>query len=182
MKDLSLHILDIAQNSITAKAKSIVIGIEEDSAANTYIIRVEDDGCGMSKEVLELVTDPYYTSRTTRRVGLGIPLFKQNAEQTGGYLAIDSEPGRGTVIEAMFVHDNIDRPELGDISGVLLLLIGANPELHFRYVHRKDGQGYALDTRELQEALDDMPVSNPNILGYIKEMITENLAAIDVYQ
>lgn len=177
---MSLHILDIVQNSITAGAKNIIVGIEEDLEANTYIIRVEDDGCGMSKEVLKRVMDPYYTSRTTRRVGLGIPLFKQNAERSGGYLRIRSEPGKGTVLEAMFVHDNIDRPVLGDVAGVMVLLLGANPDIHFRFGHKKDLQEYIIDSMEIGEALEGFPVSDPGIMKTIKKMIRENLAEIGV--
>jgi signal transduction histidine kinase len=113
MKDLSLHILDIAQNSISAGASIIGINIDENLAANTMAIEVTDNGSGMPAEVLERVTDPYYTSRTTRRVGLGIPLFKQNAEATGGSLYIDSEEGRGTSLNATFVHNHLDRPPPG---------------------------------------------------------------------
>ena len=178
MKDLSLHILDIVQNSITAGARDIRITIEEDTKANFYLIRVEDDGCGMSEEMQEKVLDPYFTSRTTRKVGLGIPLFKQNAERTGGHLNLWSAPGKGTTIEAVFVHDNIDRPVLGDIAGVMGLLIGGNPEIRFRYSHQKDGKSYVADTREIIEALDGMPVNDPEILKFIKEMIRENLAEI----
>lgn len=178
MKDLSLHILDIVQNSITAGATDIRITIEEDTKVNTYLIRVEDDGCGMSEEMQEKVLDPYFTSRTTRKVGLGIPLFKQNAERTGGHLSLWSTPGKGTTIEAVFVHDNIDRPVLGDIAGVMGLLIGGNPEIRFRYAHHKDGKSYVADTREITEALDGMPVNDPEILRFIKEMIRENLAEL----
>ncbi len=180
MKDLSLHILDIAQNAIDAGAKNIWITVEEDTTKNTFVIRIEDDGCGMSREVLEQVTDPYYTSRVTRKVGLGIPLFKQNAEQTGGYLKMMSEPGKGTIAEAVFVHDHIDRPDLGDIAGVMVLLIGGKPDIRFRYLHKKDGMHYTADTKELEEALEDMPVSDPGILKGIKEMIIENLKDIGV--
>ncbi|MFO7874833.1 MAG: ATP-binding protein [Bacteroidales bacterium] len=179
MKDLSLHILDIVQNAITADARNITVTITEDTAANTYRIRIEDDGKGMSRDMVEKVTDPYYTSRTTRKVGLGIPLFKQNAEQTGGNLTIESTPGEGTTIEAVFVHDNIDRPAAGDIPGVVGMLIGGNPDIRFRYVHRKDDTDFVLDTREVSEALEGMPVSDPEIVRYLKEMIQENLQDMD---
>ncbi len=135
MKDISLHVLDIVQNSISAGASFIDIGVFEDTGENSFRVRIGDNGRGMSSEVIQKVTDPYYTSRTTRRVGLGIPLLKQNAEQCEGCLIIESEQGKGTLIEAVFVHDHIDRPSLGDIAGVFVLLISANPEIRFRYAH-----------------------------------------------
>ncbi len=180
MKELSLHILDIVQNAISAEAGEVVIRMEEDTAANTYMISISDNGRGMSPEVLERVTDPYYTSRRTRKVGMGIPLLMHSAEQAGGRVTIRSAPGEGTTVEAMFVHDHIDRPEMGDIAGVLVLLIGGNPGIRFRYEHRKDGRTYMLDTVEVQEVLEDMPISDPGVLKYIREMIRENLAENDI--
>jgi hypothetical protein len=178
MKDLSLHILDIAQNSISAGARNLEISIAQDLAANTLVIEVKDDGRGMSAEVLERVTDPYYTSRTTRKVGLGIPLFKQNAEATGGSLQIGSEVGRGTWLRVTFVHNHLDRPPLGDMAGVIVLLTGASPHIRFVYNHRVDDALYVFDTDEVKEALDGLPVSDPQVLRFLKEMIYENLEAI----
>ncbi|MFO7978542.1 MAG: ATP-binding protein [Bacteroidales bacterium] len=178
MKDLSLHILDIVQNSLSAGAANIVVEITEDTPSNDYIITITDDGCGMTQEVLQRVTDPYYTSRTTRKVGLGIPLFKQNAERAGGNFQINSQPGKGTTVIAGFRHDNIDRPALGDMAGVMVILTGANPEVHFCYKHSRDGVLYTFDTKEVKEALEGMPVNNPKIMKYLKEMIHENLVDI----
>ncbi len=178
MKDLSLHILDIAQNSISAGASNIGISIDESLAANTMAIEVTDNGRGMPAEVLERVTDPYFTSRNTRKVGLGIPLFKQNAEATGGSLQIDSEEGRGTMLKATFVHNHLDRPPLGDMAGVMVLLAGANPEIRFVYTHRVDNEEYVFDTEEVKEALDGLPINDPQVMRFLKEMIIENLVAI----
>jgi signal transduction histidine kinase len=178
MKDLSLHILDIAQNSISAGARNISISIAEDLASNTLVIEVKDDGRGMPAEVLERVTDPYYTSRTTRRVGLGIPLFKQNAEATGGSLYIDSEEGRGTRLNATFVHNHLDRPPLGDMAGVMVLLVGANPEIRFIFTQRVEKEEYVFDTEEVKEALDGLPINDPQVMRFLKDMINENLRAI----
>jgi hypothetical protein len=178
MKDLSLHILDIAQNSISAGASIIGINIDENLAANTMAIEVTDNGSGMPAEVLERVTDPYYTSRTTRRVGLGIPLFKQNAEATGGSLYIDSEEGRGTSLNATFVHNHLDRPPLGDMAGVMVLLVGANPEIKFVFTYQVENEEYMFDTEEVKEALDGLPINDPQVMRFLKEMINENLQAI----
>ena len=178
MKELALHILDIAQNSITAGARNIAIGIVEDELANTYTIRVEDDGCGMSEEMVKRVTDPYITSRTTRKVGMGISLLMHSAEQAGGHLNIESEIGKGTKLEAMFVHNHIDRPELGDMAGVMTLLIGANPEIRFQYWHQKNEKEFTLDTDEIKETLEGIPINEPEVLKFIREMIRENIKEI----
>ncbi len=178
MKELALHILDIAQNSITAGAKSIGISIVEDEAANTFVIRVEDDGCGMSEEMVQRVTDPYVTSRTTRKVGMGIPLLMHSAEQAGGRLKIESETGKGTTLEAMFEHNHIDRPELGDIAGVMTILIGGNPDIRFQYKHQKNEKEFTLDTDEIKETLEGIPINEPEVLKFIREMIRENISDI----
>ncbi|MFO7997756.1 MAG: ATP-binding protein [Bacteroidales bacterium] len=178
MKDLSLHILDIVQNSIAAGASLVEVDIDEALASNTLEIAVADNGRGMSAEVLDQVSDPYFTSRKTRKVGLGIPLLKQNAQQTGGKLHIESSPGKGTRLMALFVHDHIDRPSLGDIPGVISMLCGANPGLEFVYSHRIDDRVYRFDTREVKEALDGVPLSEPGVIRLIREMIKENLINI----
>ncbi len=180
MKDLSLHILDIAQNSITAKATLIQIAIVEDTVADTYTITITDNGYGIPPDMLARVTDPYTTSRTTRKVGLGIPLFKQNAERTGGGLTITSEVGKGTVLTAGFVHSNIDRPALGDIAGVVVILVSANPSIDFVYTHVVNQQSYVFDTREVREALDGIPLNEPSVIPLLKEMIAANLEELQI--
>lgn len=180
MKDLSLHILDIAQNSITAKATLIQIAIVEDTVADTYTITITDNGYGIPPDMLARVTDPYTTSRTTRKVGLGIPLFKQNAERTGGGLTITSEVGKGTVLTAAFVHSNIDRPVLGDIAGVVVILVSANPSIDFVYTHVVNQQSYVFDTRDVREALDGIPLNEPSVIPLLKEMIAANLEELQI--
>ncbi len=176
MKTLALHILDIVQNSITAGARNIFIHIEEDTRENRYLIRVMDDGCGMTEETIRRVTDPYYTSRTTRKVGMGIPLLKQHAEMAGGHLRIASDEGKGTKVEAVFEHDHVDRQSAGDMAGVMVLLIGGNPGIRFRYDHQYNGKEYVMDTREVNEVLEDVPLNDPEVMQYLKEMIRENLS------
>lgn len=180
MKDLSLHILDIVQNSISANATFIEITIVESHQANTYIVMIKDNGKGMPPEMLEKVTDPYVTSRTTRKVGLGLPLLKMNAERTGGHLKIISQVGKGTEVKALFIHDNIDRLPLGDIAGTIAIQASANPLIEFTYTHSVDGEQYIFDTREIKEVLDDVPISDIHIFKYLKEMINENLKEIKV--
>ncbi|MFZ4740092.1 MAG: ATP-binding protein [Bacteroidales bacterium] len=178
MKELSLHILDIVQNSIVANADLIEIMIVENKADNLYCISIKDNGKGMTKEMLANVTDPYCTSRTTRKVGLGIPLFKQNAEKAGGSFTIDSTLGKGTVVTAIFQHNNFDRPMLGDIAGVIVLTVAANENIHFIYTHTTETGEYIFDTDEIKEAMDGMSINQPQVIRYLKEMIKENLTEI----
>ncbi len=175
MKDLSLHIMDIIQNSLEAGADLITLRIEENIQENTYMIEIEDNGRGMTQDIIDRVVDPYYTSRKTRKVGLGIPLFKQTARQAAGDLQITSIPGEGTKVVASFKHNHIDRPGLGDIAGVVSLLAGSNPEKDFIYTHNLNGNEYIFDTREVKEVLDGMPISELSVIKYLKEMIRENL-------
>jgi hypothetical protein len=178
MKDLSLHILDIVQNSISAKASLIQIMINEDKFNNRYVLTVEDNGTGMSPEVLAKVTDPYTTSRTTRKVGMGIPLLKLNAELTNGSLEIFSELGVGTKLVVTFGFDHIDRVPIGDIAGVVVILASMNPNLEFVYKHITPNGEYTFDTKEVKEALGDLSIQEPSIQKYLKEMIEENLKEI----
>ena len=178
MKELSLHILDIVQNSLSANSKLIEIEINENFKDNVYSITITDNGIGMNKELLVNVTDPYYTTRTTRKVGMGISLFKQNAERSGGKLTIDSELGKGTVLEAIFEHNHIDRPQLGDIAGVVVLTAISNKNIRFIYRHTTDFGKYIFDTDEIKESLGELNINQAKIMSFLKEMIIENLKEI----
>jgi len=180
MKDLSLHVMDILQNSITASADLIEFTIEEDKINDTYIMIFKDNGCGMAPEMAKAVVDPFVTSRTTRKVGLGIPLLLQNAERTGGYIELKSELGKGTVLKAVFGHENFDRPPLGDISGTIIMTASSNTDIEFIYTHKTDLGEYIFDTREIKEALDEVDISSPAIMRYLQEMIDENLDEIKI--
>jgi anti-sigma regulatory factor (Ser/Thr protein kinase) len=175
MKDLSLHILDIAQNSISAGAKNIQIGINEDIAADTLTIIIEDDGKGIAPGDIEKVTDPYFTSRTTRKVGLGLPLFRQNAEMTNGSFLITSQQGQGTRVKAVFGYNHLDRQPLGDIAGVIIILVGSNPAIEFIYTHEINGEVYSFNTSEIREILEGIPLNDPAVMRQLREMIKENL-------
>jgi hypothetical protein len=170
--------MDIIQNSIVAEASCIEIELIENKAENIYSISIKDNGKGMLAEMLANVTDPYCTSRTTRKVGLGIPLFKQNAERAGGSLTISSELGKGTLLKAVFQHDNLDRPMMGDIAGVIVLTAAANENIRFVYTHKTESGEYVFDTEEIKEALDGMRMNQPEVIRYLKEMIKENLTEI----
>jgi len=180
MNTISMHILDIAQNSIRANATLIEINIQENKVKNYFKIVIKDNGEGMDTELLNHVTDPYTTTRTTRKVGMGIPLLKHSAEQANGYLKIYSEKGVGTSVQATFQYDHFDRPPLGDISGTIVLLVAANPDIDFKYIHQINKKIYAFNTIEVKQILGDLKINNPKIRSMLKEMINENLQEIYV--
>jgi hypothetical protein len=174
MKSIALHIMDISQNSIAAGAGLIEITVREDFTRDLYVFSVCDNGRGMDPAAVDRVTDPFFTTRTTRRVGMGIPLLKHSAEQSGGSLSVSSRPGYGTRVEATFIHSSIDRPPEGDIPGVVSLLAGANPERDFLYKYSAGDIRYTFDTREIKKVLEEVPLSEPAVIRYMKEMIEEN--------
>ncbi len=176
MRELSLNILDIAQNSISAGAPLIEISVTEDTVKSLLTVTVADNGCGMDEEQLQNVCDPFFTTRTTRKVGMGIPLFRLAAEQTGGKLEIKSEKGKGTVISAEFHTDSIDFTPLGDIASTVTLLISMNTDRDFVYFRETDGRSFKLDTREMKKILDGVPLSEPDVVQWMKEYIEENTA------
>ena len=150
MRELSMHIMDIAENSINAGADLIQILVEENRNKNLFSIHIVDNGKGMAKALLEKAVDPFITTRSTRRIGLGLSLLKEAASLCSGTFSIDSREGSGTRVEAVFQYDHIDRAPLGDISGSLTTLIFGNPGIDFRYSHRIDGKEFHFDTRELR--------------------------------
>lgn len=178
MKEISLNILDITHNSIKAKAETIKISIDEQKTENLLKIMIQDDGCGMDKEFLDAVTDPFVTTRTTRKVGLGIPLFKQSAEDAGGEFSISSEVGEGTTVCASFQIDHLDRMPIGDMSSTMVSLIQANDQVRYVYIHKTDRGEFVFDTDELHAQLGEVPLSEPMVLNWIEEYINENLEDI----
>ena len=178
MNDLSLHIMDIIQNSISAGATLVQLFVSEDIRSNLLTIIIEDNGSGMSQEQVEKLSDPFFTSRTTRRVGMGIPLFRQSAEQSGGELMVESTVGVGTKVTATFVYDNIDRPPLGDVANTFILTVSANPELDFILKYTFNGNEYIFDTVEVKEVLEDMPLTNVSVIKMLVEMVNANIDEI----
>ncbi len=176
MQELSLNVLDIAQNSVRAKASLVRITLEEDREAETLLISISDDGCGMSETQVRNVTDPFFTTRTTRKVGLGIPFFKMAAEATGGSFSIRSVPGSGTTTEAFFHTGHIDMLPIGDMTETMVTLITMNPEMDFLYTHKNGQKTFTLDTRELKAVLEDVPISSPEVAAFIKEALNEGEA------
>ncbi len=179
MPEISLNILDVAQNSISANASLIKISVSVSRTDDTLTVIIEDNGCGMSKEQVNKVTDPFYTTRKTRKVGLGIPFFKLAAESTGGTFSIDSTPGVGTVVKAVFGFSHIDRMPLGDIGSTIHTLIRYNTHIDFLYQYRVDERGFELDTREFKQVLGDVALDSYEVSEYIKEYLSENKAETD---
>ena len=173
MREISLHILDIVQNSISANASLIEVSISENTEKDEFVVKITDNGKGMSKELVEKVIDPFTTSRTTRKVGLGIPLFKTAAELTGGRFDIKSVPGEGTVVTAVFVRSSIDRQPLGDINGTMLGLFTSYESIDFIYTHELDSKVFKTDTRELKEILGGISLSQPEVYLWLTEYLEE---------
>lgn len=179
MQELSLNVLDIAQNSVKAQATLIKISVTESALADTLVITVADNGRGMDEETVRRATDPFYTTRTTRKVGLGLPLFKMAAELTGGSFCLASRQGQGTEVKAEFGRSHIDRMPLGDMRQTLTALITCNPEIDFVYTHtvctkQEERRVFTLDTRQFREVLGEVSLSEPEVAAFIGDYILEN--------
>ena len=173
MKELSLHLLDIAQNSVSAGAGHIDLSLEEDAQRDCRLV-IADDGKGMTPEFLAGVTDPFTTTRTTRKVGMGLPLLRMAAEQTGGHMEIESQVGVGTTVTALFRASHIDCPPLGDLPSTVALLIQGAPHVEWTYRHTTPKGTLFLDTRELRDVLGpEVPLSEPSVSLWIKEYLQE---------
>ena len=179
MRDLSMHIMDIVQNSISAGARKIEIVVEDPpEASEFFLFSVKDDGCGMDEEMVKKVRDPFSTSRTTRKVGLGIPMLEQTCTQCGGELELKSEVGIGTYICAKMCAGNMDRPPLGDIANTVLALAVSNEDLDIIFKQMRGEKEYVFDTAQIKEILEGVPFSEPEILGWLKENLVEGVASI----
>ncbi len=179
MRELSLNVLDIAQNSISAGSVLTEISVEFNTVAERLTIVISDNGCGMDKHKLEQVIDPFYTSRTTRKVGLGVPFYKMAAEMTGGEFDIQSTPGIGTTVKAVFCYTNIDCMPLGDINDTIIALIQCNPGLDFLYTYKIDDKKFTADTREFREILGDVPLDTYEVIQFIRDYLNENTESIN---
>lgn len=175
MRELSFHILDVVENAIEAGARHVKLTIVEDLDADLLTIRVIDDGRGMDAEALRRVRDPFFTTRTTRHVGLGIPLLASATERCGGALAIDSQPGSGTSVVATFQHSHIDRAPLGDLPGTLICVLARNDELRLSYRHvvieHGSERSFELDTDQVAEALGNLPRSLPAVREWLSDFV-----------
>jgi hypothetical protein len=175
LRELALHILDIAENGITAGADCIQIKVEEARNEDLLTIKIEDNGRGMPAEKLKNPTDPFITSRTTRRVGLGLSLLAAAAQRCDGKLAIETEPGRGTAVLATFRYNHIDRAPVGDMASTITTLIMGNPQIDFVYSHIIDGATFTLDTRELRQGRDDHSLTDAVVVHHLTQSIRNSL-------
>ena len=174
MRELSLNVMDVAQNSVRAEATLVRISVTESDKDDRLKIEIADDGCGMTQEQVQQVIDPFFTTRTTRKVGLGVPLFKLSAEQTGGSFDIQSEKGVGTTTTASYVKSHVDMTPLGDINSTVKILIQCNPQIDVVYTCTTDNGSFTLDTRELREVLGDVSLDTPDVLLWIGDYLEEN--------
>jgi hypothetical protein len=176
--EISLHILDIVENSLAAGADLVQIALEKDDANDLLRLSVQDNGSGLAPEDVQRIADPFFTTRTTRRVGMGVALLKQSAEQSGGGFLIESTPGIGTTVRAEFVLSHLDRPPLGNLTDTLTTLIVGNQNSDFVYRQINNGRIFELDTREIKETLDGVPLSHPDVLVFLRENIKSNVAEL----
>ncbi len=179
MLTLADHILDIAENSVRAGAKLIQIFIEEDSSNDLLTIEITDDGHGMGEEMLQKVLDPFYTTKTVRRVGLGLPLLRDAAERSGGAFQVKSEEYQGTTVKATFGLHHLDRQPLGAIINTIIILIISNSDIDFFYKHRHNDRQFDMDTREIRKEIEDVPINHPEIIKYIRGVMEEGLQELE---
>jgi len=178
VRELSLHLLDALENSVEAGATRIEVKIDEDLKADRMAIEIADNGRGMSKEFVARVLNPFVTTRTTRHVGLGLPLFAEAARRCEGDLVIDSEPGKGTRLTITFRHSHIDRAPLGDMPSALMAIVLSNRPVDLAYTHRVDDQEFRLDTAEVRQELGDIPLQHPKVRSWLFETLREGEASL----
>lgn len=179
MREIALHLIDLAENSVSAGARTVIISVCEDLRSDRLTASIQDDGRGMDAETVKRVIDPFYTSRTTRKVGLGIPLLKGAAEECSGGLTVSSAPGRGTLVSVDFQHSHIDRMPLGDLGGTFLGLTVGHPETHwiFRYTARGPlgEDSFEFDDQPVKDTLQGLPLSHPDVLAYLRSCLEDGL-------
>ena len=179
MRELSLHILDIAENGVTAGADCIQILVEEVRTKDLLKIVIQDNGSGLPPEKRDKLTDPFVTTRTTRRVGLGLPLLAAAAERCEGDFKVISETGEGARVEATFRYNHIDRAPLGDMAATITTLIMGNPDIDFVYTHIIDGRDFNLDTREIKTEIEDLSLTDPLVIHQLTKTIRNSLQQLE---
>jgi anti-sigma regulatory factor (Ser/Thr protein kinase) len=180
LEDLSLHILDIVENAVSAKAKRIDILVIEEPKEDRFVIEIKDDGIGMDEAVSRKAIDPFFTTRTSRRVGLGLSLMAQAARDAGGMLRIESELGIGTKVTATFQYHHIDRKPLGSMIETMTTLLLGNSKLDISYTHQKEGKSYLLKSQMLKERFKDRSLTDPEVIQWLRKHLREGLAQIGV--
>ena len=179
MKELALHMLDLARNSLSAGATCIEMTVNEQEKENLLIMEVNDNGRGITEDIMEKISVPFFTT-AAKKTGLGIPLFKQHAEAAGGGVRIRSVPGKGTWLSASFVHDHIDRQPLGNLTATLISLIRSHPEIDWIFRYRLNGCEFVLDMRSIRAEMDGVPVNQPQVIEFLKEYLEVNIKALSI--
>lgn len=181
MQDLSLHILDIVENSIEAGAKKVEIIINENTKKNALTLKIKDNGKGMSKKTLTKVLDPFYTTKKTRRIGLGLSMLAQATREAEGKFDIKSKTGKGTTVAATFVYDHIDRKPIGNMAETIITLVAARGlDVVFIYKHNKNGKRFVFDTKIIKKTLSGVPLNDPEVLSFLRKEILGELKKIGV--
>ncbi|HEX2990249.1 MAG TPA: ATP-binding protein [Anaerolineales bacterium] len=186
MREIALHLLDIAENSVAAGGKNISVHVLEDLVQDRLMVSVIDDGRGMDAATVEQVQDPFYTTRTTRSVGLGIPLLKLAADQADGSFSLESEPGKGAWVEAEFRHSHIDRMPLGDLSATYLTLLISHPQIDWTFLYRvtdrnKDGREFLFESADLKRELGDISLTEPEVLAFLRSLFEEGIEEVALH-
>lgn len=180
MREISLHVLDILQNSVAAGASCIRLHITQSRARDRLEIVIEDDGCGIEEERLIHILDPFTTSRTTRKVGMGLPMFQASANRAGGSLNIRSQAGSGTRVTARYCLSHIDRPPLGDLAGTVVLQAVGSPQIRLIFILTTDDGEFTMDTQHVAQVLGpQVPLSDPAVAQWIKEYINEGIQSVN---
>jgi hypothetical protein len=183
MREIALHLLDIAENSVAAESKNISVHVHEDLFHNRLAACIIDDGRGMGTQTVEQVQDPFYTTRATRNVGLGIPLLKLAAEQAEGSFSLQSEPGKGAWVEAEFRHNHIDRMPLGDLASTFLTLLISHPQVDWTFLYRvteENGKSrdFLFESAELKSELGDISLTEPEVLTFLRGVFEEGIEEV----
>jgi anti-sigma regulatory factor (Ser/Thr protein kinase) len=178
VRELSLHIMDLLENSIAAGATLIHIEVSEQRKTNRLEITIKDNGRGIPAHLLKQVVNPFYTTRKTRRGGLGLPLFREASRRCAGDFRIRSEEGEGTEVYASFKRDHVDLAPFGDIAATLTSVIVGNPDVDFVYRHHMDGDVFQLDTRDVKQELKDVPIHHPDVIRFLTRLIRDSLTAL----
>ena len=179
MDDLSLHIMDIIENSVRAEATEISLLIEATMTDNVLKIQIEDNGKGMDKEEMKMCEDPFYTTKERKKTGLGIALLKQSSDEAEGTFMLSSEKGKGTKISATFQYDHIDRRPLGDIAKTFYILIAAYPNVNFLFSYKKDSRSFEVNTAEIKKELEDVPINAPDVLKTLRNHIIGGILTVE---
>ncbi|HEX3032646.1 MAG TPA: ATP-binding protein [Bacillota bacterium] len=179
MKEISLHLIDIVQNSIEAGANQVTLVINEDYNRDLLTLEIVDNGRGMTKDIIDKVTDPFFTTRTSRRIGLGLPLLKVAAERCEGKMLIESTPGKGTRVYVEFKHSHIDRAPLGNMVDTIVNTVVGYPDLNLDYRHQVNGEQVVFDSAELRRELVDVPLNNPAVINWIRSYLIDNYKVLN---